>query len=114
MSISNRIGNDELSDAVRSRQLFYTHTGNVYSEITRVGYCVFSYGAHFPIAVHVDGYGWFVNEDKYSVTTTNHQNQCLAYITAHRYLSTDEIISLADAASYEAWATGRVVNATAA
>ena len=36
------------------------------------GYAVYSYGYHFPMAVF-DGYEWYVNEDKYSPSTSRHQ-----------------------------------------
>jgi hypothetical protein len=39
---------------------------------TQVDYVVYSYGT--PIAWHTDTYGWYVVEQKFSVTTSKHQN----------------------------------------
>lgn len=40
-------------------------------------YVVFSYGYHFPMYVYDYRLGvWFANADKYSVTTSKHQNMC--------------------------------------
>ena len=36
-------------------------------------YAVYSYGYHFPMALWT-GREWFVNEDKYSPSTTRHQS----------------------------------------
>ena len=38
----------------------------------RVAYVVYSYGT--PIAWHTDGQGWYVVSQKFSVTTSKHQN----------------------------------------
>jgi hypothetical protein len=39
---------------------------------TRIDYAVYSYGT--PIAWHIDGGEWYVVEQKFSVTTSKHQN----------------------------------------
>jgi hypothetical protein len=39
---------------------------------TQVDYVVYSYGT--PIAWHTQAYGWYVVEQKFSVTTSKHQN----------------------------------------
>ena len=40
---------------------------------------LYSYGHHFPLAIRfekTDGYQFVVNGDRYSVSTSAHQNQC--------------------------------------
>ena len=39
---------------------------------TRINYAVYSYGT--PIAWHTDAEGWYVVSQKFSVTTSKHQN----------------------------------------
>jgi len=52
---------------------------------SRIAFVIFSYGT--PIAWHTDARGWYVVEQKFSVTTSKHQNltrraiaECLAVI----------------------------------
>ena len=40
----------------------------------RTVYAVYSYGFHWPLVAWVSGRGWFVNEEKYGVTTSIHLN----------------------------------------
>lgn len=47
---------------------------NMFGETFGVrGYAVYSYGYHFPLAAY-NGYHWFLNEEKYSPTTTRQQS----------------------------------------
>ena len=41
-------------------------------EVSKEMYVVYSYGT--PIAWHTQAYGWYVVEQKFSVTTSKHQN----------------------------------------
>jgi hypothetical protein len=36
-------------------------------------YAIYSYGKHFPVAVCINGQ-WYVNQDKFSPTTSRHQS----------------------------------------
>ena len=47
---------------------------NTFSKNEKGVYKVYSYGYHFPIYAFKDG-KWYKNKDKYSVTTSKHQNQ---------------------------------------
>ena len=46
----------------------------VTSDDTVTWYTVYSYGEHYPMFIHINGY-WFENEDKYSVSTSKHRSQ---------------------------------------
>ena len=55
-------------------------------------YVVYSYGYHFPIYTCLDK--WYVNKDKYSVSTSRHQNQCKPEGIELIYLSTEDMKAL--------------------
>lgn len=57
-------------------------------------YVVYSYGEHFPIFVNVNG-EWFLNKDRYSVSTSKHQSQLhpLFKIKEENCLTTNELIT---------------------
>jgi len=62
--------------ALVSSHSVFNANGTLFAKIVGDFYAVFSYGDHFPIAIRrrsVDE-PWLVNEDKYSVTTSHHQN----------------------------------------
>jgi len=68
-----RISNYEAHEYVSQRIPF--EGSNLFAEFHHNGaYVVYSYGRHFPIYAFVDGQ-WFGNRDKYSRSTTRHQNQ---------------------------------------
>jgi len=72
-----RISNRDARGYVQSRENF---TGsNIHGSWDGSSlYTVYSYGDHFPMYIWDDEVQrWFGNEDKYSVTTSKHQNQCL-------------------------------------
>ena len=49
---------------------------NLFSESNTKYYVVYSYGYHFPILLYVRaGATWFINNDKYSRSTSKHQSQ---------------------------------------
>jgi hypothetical protein len=62
-------------DAIpRIQALLPFKANNMFGETVGTrGYAVYSYGYHFPLAVHA-GVDWYVNEDKYSPTTGRHQS----------------------------------------
>jgi hypothetical protein len=75
-------------------------------------YCVYSYGFHFPMYVYdmlaprlddkgnICGAGlWLGNSDKYSTTTTRHQNKCRPRET-DKWLSTDGLKDVIRKGSY--------------
>jgi hypothetical protein len=62
----------DMRGKVMSRSTF---TGNsVFAEYNGDRYVVYSYGHHFPMYIYEQG-AWYVNVDKYSVTTSNHQSK---------------------------------------
>ena len=75
-------------------------------------YCVFSYGAHFPMYVFdstsfvYDEHGnpirkgvWLGNTDKYSPTTSRHQNKCRPR-TVDKWLNTEQLKDTIEQGSY--------------
>jgi hypothetical protein len=62
-------------DAIPRIQALLPFKGsNMFGEtVGTSGYAVYSYGYHFPMAVHAE-YRWYVNEDKYSPSTSRHQS----------------------------------------
>jgi hypothetical protein len=55
---------------------------------------VYSYGSHFPLIVKVDiGALAYVNQDKYSVTTSNQQSGVSLYLHYEGYRDTGETIT---------------------
>jgi len=53
---------------------------NLFSESKPKYYAVYSYGYHFPILLYVRaGATWFINNDKYSRSTSKHQSQAYPY-----------------------------------
>ena len=48
---------------------------SLYAKTISNFYIVYSYGQHFPIAVYnLDSSMWYINTDKYSITTSRHQS----------------------------------------
>lgn len=80
-----RISNSDVSREVQGKRPFVTNNKTMegkwqtYTTLDgQVGrtYAVFSYGNHFPMYVYDQQAGvWVGNKDKYSRTTTNHQNK---------------------------------------
>ena len=68
-----RTSNGKCSNQTTTRTPFIAN--NLFAEITSNGiYVVYSYGYHFPMYVYTLG-TWYVNSDKYSVSTSKQQNQ---------------------------------------
>lgn len=71
--------NSDARSCVLRKQKFRTSNGTIFGEWSHddLRYAVFSYGHHFPMYVwDSETQQWYGNEDKYSVTTSKHQNQC--------------------------------------
>lgn len=68
--------NTTLKQAVNLITTLQPVKGNsLYSQDTNKFYIVYSYGAHFPLAAYdYDNKLWYINIDKYSVTTSRHQS----------------------------------------
>jgi hypothetical protein len=68
---------------------------SLYAETIDNLYIVYSYGKHFPIAVYnFDTKIWYINTDKYSVTTSKHQSivkQAIAINEEKRLCNLEEI-----------------------
>ena len=59
---------------VQAREAFKTSNGQLYGEwVSPNVYVVYSYGEHWPLFMW-DGFKWFENEDKRSVTTSHHRS----------------------------------------
>lgn len=79
--------NKEVRAKVAALQEFKTSNGTIYAKWeTPTLYVVYSYGPHFPMYLKW-GNGWFYNREKYSKTTSRHQNLChldgVNYIGSH-------------------------------
>lgn len=55
-------------------------TGQTHTPLFIEGDTLYSYGKHFPLAKRVEG-GFWINPDKYSVTTSKHQSLVRRTIT---------------------------------
>jgi hypothetical protein len=77
-----------------SQRKEFNCNGTLFALIDGNKYVVYSYGQHFPVAVYQSN-TWFVNKDKYSVTTSKHQGKVKAGINELiEYLSTYELKNL--------------------
>jgi hypothetical protein len=71
-----------------SRLVPFKCHGSMYATKKPSGlYVVYSYGEHFPIAVHHPSTGWVINGDKYSPTTSKHQSIARRGIPLERTIS---------------------------
>jgi hypothetical protein len=69
-----KIANRQAREAVEGQKDFVANNIFGHNESDTL-YVVYSYGHHFPMYAWVRGTGWIRNVDKYSVTTSKHQNQ---------------------------------------
>ena len=72
-----KLSNKEVSSYVNNLKPFETNSGSIFSDGGRDKglYAVYSYGFHFPMYVYdTASKQWFGNHDKYSNTTSRHQN----------------------------------------
>ena len=69
-----RVANSDCRQYIESLTEF--KSSNLFSESNTKYYVVYSYGYHFPILlyIHADA-TWFINNDKYSRSTSKHQSQ---------------------------------------
>lgn len=86
-----RIANRDASSYVRRRQEF--KGSNLFGAHIGDRYVVYSYGAHWPMFIHVDG-TWFENQDKYSRTTSKQKGQAHPGAATTK-LSTEQMVSIA-------------------
>lgn len=86
MRIANRNGGEYV---LRLEIFSGSHT---FSEEKNGVYAVYSYGYHFPMYAYINN-RWFGNSDKYSVSTSRHQNQFRPN-TKIRYINTDSLKKL--------------------
>jgi len=80
-----RVSNSDARYMVERREKFKTNNQTMFGEWSSSAgldggrsyrYAVFSYGYHFPMYVYDEQAGvWIGNKDKYSRTTTTHQNK---------------------------------------
>jgi len=62
------------------KQMIPFKGSNLYAEMNKCIYTVYSYGRHFPLFVCKDGV-WYENNEKYSVTTSKHRSQSHPHFT---------------------------------
>ena len=70
--------------ATTNERTHYTHSRHLYYE----GNTLYSYGRHFPLAVHTNHGSWILNGDRYSPTTNGHQNLTRSIAADHRFFTT--------------------------
>lgn len=71
--ITNNITNVQAAAFIARRAAFRTGNETLYGNTHGDWYVVYSYGPHWPLAAfHAPTGTWFVNEDKYSRTTSRH------------------------------------------
>ena len=70
-----RVNNNQAGELVRFMETFTTNNQTMFAEYKNGNYVVYSYGHHFPMFANIGG-RWIGNGDKYSVTTSRHQNIC--------------------------------------
>jgi len=85
-----RLTNHDATNMVLCREEF--EVNNIFAEQRGDVYAVYSYGRHFPMYAHRGGV-WYGNQDKYSVTTTRHQNLCRPR-DVDEWLSTEQMRAL--------------------
>ena len=104
------IANRDVRSYVNARDEFKTNNGTIFATTNRrTGlYVVFSYGHHFPMyAYDPDAQQWFGNLDKYSSTTSRHQNHARPDADIH-WLDTDDMSQLFSKGSYTAYVAWRM------
>lgn len=84
----SHITNRQTIDLIARQQIFKTGNKTIFSDLVNGAYVVYSYGRHFPMAVFKNG-NWYVNEDKYSRTTTAHQSYVRQAIARTGYKTQD-------------------------
>jgi len=103
-----RVSNSEMSDYVCDRKAFTNTNQTCWGEWkTPEMYVVYSYGTHFPIYVWDEHMGWLANTDKFSVTTSRHQNQAHPRAFTRRY-DTADIKKIVQAGSYTKYVADRI------
>lgn len=92
---------------IRRREPF--KAGNVYAESKNGLYVAYSYGEHFPLAVHSPDNGWFVNKDKFSPSTTIQQSKTsVRSLPGATFLSTAELVGMVRAGTRLNQVTNRI------
>ena len=84
--MAKKISNSDMRVHVQQRDVFTNHNSTVeaYWKADNRGdmrYVVYSYGDHFPMYIYDERLSqWFGNRDRYSVTTSRHQSQCMPVV----------------------------------
>lgn len=80
-----QINNRQVSEKVANLSEFRTKNHTVFAHNNGDKYVVYSYGYHWPIAVYDQAARmWYVNDDKYSVTTSRHASLVRLGVAMHR------------------------------
>ena len=81
MTKAPRINGRHCRPYVQGRRAFSNSNGQLYAvKHTPLLYVVYSYGEHWPLYVY-DGFDWYENEEKASVTTSRHSSYARPYAT---------------------------------
>lgn len=89
------ISQSDAGHLIRRREPF--KASNVYAESKNGLYVAYSYGEHFPLAVHSPDNGWLVNKDKYSASTGRQQSKTnVRSLPGATFLSTAEMVAKVD------------------
>ena len=104
-----RISNCDMASYVNQLDEFRNHNGTVIAQDRGDIYVVQSYGEHFPMYVY--DYAtrvWFGNTDKYSRTTSTHQNKTRPDVNCIQWTDTNQMRTLVQAGSYAAACADRI------
>lgn len=104
------MNHNQCKEMIRNLTPFKSSTGSLYGVKFDDRYVVYSYGTHFPIAVHCDNH-WYINTDRRSATTSKHQavlRQALCDSATLQIRLPMEIVDLIAEHGYTAVAKARV------
>lgn len=90
--IHKNINNSDVKKHINKLENFETKNKTMYSVKSEKQYAVFSYGYHFPMYVYdIESEVWLGNSDKYSRTTSSHQNHARPSQGIHQWFSTKDL-----------------------
>jgi hypothetical protein len=91
----------QCSAAARIKERRPFKAGNVFGAMTNGMYVAYSYGSHFPLAVHDPEAGWFVNDNRRRSLSTSRQQRVLGVfqLDGAKLMSTDNLCALVSAGS---------------
>lgn len=109
MGITNR----QMRSYVEATRQFTNNNKTVWTTWEGKFYTVYSYGRHFPMyAYDTQAEKWYGNKDKFSRTTTTHQNLARPSNREIEWVSTDEFKALLEARSTVNYVTAKLSSKT--